>query len=148
MDLRTLIYRYCNYQERCQKEVRNKLYENGADSDEVGQLMAELIDAGLVNEERYARNFARGKFRMKHWGKNKIVYELKQDQISEYCIKKALKEIDDTEYRDTLVKLCERKLAELKSEKNIFTLKTKVYRYLSQKGYEQGLIQDVIIELI
>ncbi len=110
--------------------------------------MAELIDAGLINEERYAQNFARGKFRIKHWGKNKIVYELKQDQISEYCIKKALKEIDDTEYWVTLKKLCERKLLELKGEKNGFVLKSKLYRYLTQKGYESTLVQEVINELI
>jgi regulatory protein len=66
MDLRTMITRYCQYQDRCQKEIRNKLYENGASKDDVAELMIELIESKLIDEERYARNFARGKFRIKN----------------------------------------------------------------------------------
>jgi regulatory protein len=148
MDLRTMIYRYCNYQERCQKEVREKLYENGAHRGEVDQLMADLISDGLVNEERYARSFARGRFRIKNWGRKKIVYELKQDQISEYCIRKALTEIDEDEYRNTLEKLAAKKLLELRSERNSYTKKMKLQRYLQQKGYETELVQEIALSLI
>jgi len=147
MDLRTMIYRYCNYQERCQKEVRNKLYENGADQDEVGQLTAELIEEGLLDEERYARAFARGRFRIKNWGRRKIVYELKQDQISEYCIRKAMTEIDEEEYMITLNRLAQKKIDELKRENNHFTRKAKLRNYLTQKGYEADLIQGIISSL-
>jgi regulatory protein len=148
MDLRTMITRYCQYQDRCQKEIRNKLYENGASKDEVAELMIELIELKLIDEERYARNFARGKFRIKNWGKRKIIFELKQDQISEYCIKKGLSEIDDEEYRQTLERLTERKIPEFMKDKNLFTRRAKLQRYLSQKGYEQELIAEMIKKYI
>lgn len=148
MDLRTMITRYCAYQDRCQKEVRNKLYENGARKDEVEELMIELIGQKLVDEERYARSFARGKFRIKHWGRRKIIYELKQNQISEYCIKKGLSEIDEEEYMHTLEQLAERKLPELKKDPNLFTRRFKLQRYLSQKGYENDLVSDILRKYI
>ena len=148
MDLRTMITRYCQYQDRCQKEIRNKLYENGASKDEVAELMIELIESKLIDEERYARNFARGKFRIKNWGKRKIIFELKQDQISEYCIKKGLSEIDDEEYLQTLERLTERKIPEYLKDKNLFTRRAKLQRYLSQKGYEQELIAEMIKKYI
>ena len=148
MDLRTMITRYCQYQDRCQKEIRNKLYENGASKDEVAELMIELIELKLIDEERYARNFARGKFRIKNWGKRKIIFELKQDQISEYCIKKGLSEIDDEEYLQTLERLTERKIPEFMKDKNLFTRRAKLQRYLSQKGYEQELIAEMIKKYI
>ena len=148
MDLRTMITRYCQYQDRCQKEIRNKLYENGASKDEVAELMIELIESKLIDEERYARNFARGKFRIKNWGKRKIIFELKQDQISEYCIKKGLSEIDDEEYLQTLERLTERKIPEYLKDKNLFTRRAKLQRYLIQKGYEQELIAEMIKKYI
>jgi regulatory protein len=148
MDLRTMITRYCQYQDRCQKEIRNKLYENGASKDDVAELMIELIESKLIDEERYARNFARGKFRIKNWGKRKIIFELKQDQISEYCIKKGLSEIDDEEYLQTLERLTERKIPEYMKDKNLFTRRAKLQRYLSQKGYEQELIAEMIKKYI
>jgi len=147
MDLRTLIYRYCNYQERCHKEVRNKLLENRADEEEINQLITELIEENMLNEERYARAFARGKFRMKQWGRRKIVYELKQHDISEYCIRKALTEIDEDEYLVTLKKLTANKALELKKEQNVYSRKSKLYRYLTQKGFESDLVQASINEV-
>lgn len=148
MDLRTMITRYCQYQDRCQKEVRNKLYENGARRDEVEELLMELINIKLLDEERYARNFARGKFRIKNWGRRKIVYELKQNQISEYCIQKGLSEIDEDEYLLTLERLTERKMPDILKDKNVFTRRAKLQRYLSQKGYEHELVADMLKRLI
>ncbi|MES2477602.1 MAG: regulatory protein RecX [Bacteroidota bacterium] len=148
MDLRTMITRYCQYQDRCQKEVRNKLYENGARKDEVEELLIELIGIKLIDEERYARNFARGKFRIKNWGRKKIVYELKQDQISDYCIKKGLSEIDEDEYVQTLERLAERKMPDIKKEQNVFARRAKLQRYLTQKGYENDLITDILKKFI
>jgi regulatory protein len=148
MDLRTMITRYCQYQDRCQKEVRNKLYENGARKDEVEELMIELISNKLIDEERYARNFARGKFRIKNWGRRKIIYELKQDQISDYCIKKGLSEIDEEEYQQTLERLTERKMPDIRKEQNVFARRAKLQRYLNQKGYEQDLIADMLKRFI
>ncbi len=148
MDLRTMITRYCQYQDRCQKEVRNKLYENGARKDEVEELMIELISNKLIDEERYARNFARGKFRIKNWGRRKIIYELRQDQISDYCIKKGLSEIDEEEYQQTLERLAERKMPDIRKEQNVFARRAKLQRYLNQKGYEQDLIADMLKRFI
>ena len=148
MDLRTMITRYCQYQDRCQKEVRNKLYENGASKNEVEELLIELIGIKLIDEERYARNFARGKFRIKNWGRRKIVYELKQDQISDYCIKKGLTEIDNEEYIQTLERLAERKMPDIKKEQNVFARRAKLQRYLTQKGYENELVADILKRFI
>lgn len=143
-----MITRYCQYQDRCQKEVRNKLYENGARKDEVEELLMELIGSKLIDEERYARNFARGKFRIKNWGRRKIVYELKQDQISDYCIKKGLSEIDEDEYVQTLERLAERKMPDIKKEQNVFARRAKLQRYLTQKGYENELVTDILKRFI
>ena len=147
MDIRTAIYRFCNYQERSQQEVRNKLYELKATTPEVESMIAELIEADLVNEERFARAIARGKFRLKYWGKIKILQLLKQHRISEYCIKKAMTEIEYDEYLQTLHRLAERKWEELRSEKLLPARKAKVFRYLAGKGYESSLITEVLQEI-
>jgi regulatory protein len=147
MDARTCIYRYCNYQPRCHQEVRNKLYELGCKTPEVEELISELIEKGILNEEIYARSIARGKFRMKHWGRKKILQQLKFNKVSDYCIKKAMTEIDPDEYYATLKRLAERKWQELKTERSAPLRKMKTYRYLLQKGYEADLINDVINDL-
>jgi regulatory protein len=107
--LRRKIEHYCAYQERCQQEVRNKLYELGGFTKEIEQVIAELIENNFLNEERFAKAYAGGKFRIKQWGKIKIIRELKSRYISEYCIKSALKQIDDDEYIKTLQKILEKK---------------------------------------
>ena len=81
---------------------------------------------------------------MKQWGRVKIRYELKQKRLSEYCIKTAMKEINEAEYLKTLGKLAETKWKSLKSEKNIFTKKAKATSFLMQRGFEAALIQDVL----
>jgi len=148
MDLRAMITRYCEYQDRCQKEVRNKLYDNGANKEEVGMLLTDMIEEKLLDEERYARSFARGKFRIKNWGRRKIVYELKQNQISEYCIKKGLTEIDEDEYLATLEKLTEKKMPDILKDKNIYTRRAKLQRYLTQKGFENELVNEMLRKFI
>lgn len=148
MSVKDSITSYCQYQPRCHKEVRNKLYELGCTTPEVEEQIIELIQSGLLNEENYARAIARGKFRMKQWGRRKIVEQLKMQQVSDYCIKKALTEIDEEEYLQTLKSLAEKKLKELKSEKNIFIRKQKMYRYLVQKGYESSLANEAINEIL
>ena len=135
---------YCGYQERCHSEVKEKLYSFGLRKKEVEEIIAELIEENYLNEERFAKLFAGGKFRMKQWGRLKIKHELKQKQVSEYCINKALKEIDDNAYQQTFEKLALQKWSSLKGEKNIFTKKAKLNSYLLQKGYEAGLLNEVI----
>jgi regulatory protein len=135
---------YCAYQERCHSEVKEKLYGFGLRKVEVEELLSALIEEDYLNEERFAIQFAGGRFRMKQWGKIKISYELKQKQVSEYVIKKALKLIDEKNYKATLYKLYEQKAKQLASEKNQFTKKRKLQDYLLQKGYERPLIAELL----
>ncbi len=138
------ILHYCQYQERCHWEVRNKLYDLGFTSGEVERQLTGLIETGVLNEERFARAFAGGKFRMKQWGKEKIKQQLKLRKISDYCIKKAMTEIDAEDYDRTLKKLASKKAEELRKERSIPTRKLKLYRYLIQKGYERDLVMTEI----
>ena len=133
---------YCAYQERTQQEVRDKLYGIGLYSDEVEQVLAELITENYINEERFAKSFAGGKFRLKQWGKKKIVYALKQRNISPYCIEQALKEISDEEYERVITQLVERKSNQLQGE--IFIVKNKIARYLVGKGFENELVWSIV----
>ena len=136
------IKQYCAYQERCHAEVRDKLYSFGLNKKEVDEIISIVITENYLNEERFAIQFAGGKFRMKQWGKNKIKNALKFKQVSDYCIKKALKEIDSAAYEKTFQKLAEQKLKTLKSEKNIFIKKRKLQDFLLQKGYESDLVSS------
>jgi regulatory protein len=138
------IKQYCAYQERCHAEVRDKLYSFGLHRKEVEEIISNLIQENYLNEERFAIQYAGGKFRIKNWGKNKIRQALKQKQVSDYCIKKALKEIDDTDYINAFEKLVEQKMKTLKSEKNIFIKKRKLQDFLLMKGYESDLVREVV----
>lgn len=135
---------YCGYQERSHAEVKEKLYSLGVWKKDHDEIIATLIEEDYLNEERFSTAFARGKFRMKQWGRVKIKYELKQKQVSEYNIKKALKEIDESDYSDTLKKLYEDRWESLKGEKNRFIKMTKTRDYLLQKGYETELVKAVM----
>ena len=138
---------YCAYQERCHSEVKDKLYSFGLYKKDVEEIISKLIEENYLNEERFAMQFAGGKFRMKHWGRVKIKYELKQKQVSEYSIKKALAAIDKAAYSKTFYKLFEDKLKTLKGEKNIFTKKKKLQDYLMQKGFEIDLIRSSLNDI-
>lgn len=135
---------FCAYQERCHNEVKEKLYSLGLRKAQVDDALGQLIEENYLNEERFARHFAGGKFRMKHWGRIKIRYALKQKQISEYCIKKALQEIDEMEYRKILETLAMEKWESLKSSPNRFIRIQKLKNWLIQKGYESSLIDEVL----
>ena len=135
---------YCAFQERCHSEVKEKLYSFGMNKKEVDELLSELISENYLNEERFAILYAGGKFRIKQWGKVKIKYSLKQKQVSEYCIKKALAAIDERDYIKTLEKLFDQKLKTLKAEKNIFVKKRKLQDHLLQKGFETNLVSKLI----
>jgi regulatory protein len=135
---------YCAYQERCQWEVRRKLYEKGIKGDQAEELISEMITADFLNEERFARSFARGKFRIRHWGKTRIIRELKIRQISARCIQFGLSEIDPEEYYDTLLTQAEKKW-EKTAEKDLFRKQYKVIHYLMAKGFEQDLVQEAVL---
>jgi regulatory protein len=135
---------YCAYQERCHSEAKEKLYSYSVYNNDAEDIVSKLIEEDYLNEERFAIHFAGGRFRIKQWGKVKIKYELKQKQVSEYCIKKALKAIDTDEYEKLLQKLSEQKLKTLKSEKNIFIKKRKLQDFLLQRGFENDLVRVVV----
>lgn len=137
------IKHYCAYQERCHSEVKKKLYSFGLYKKEMDQILSQLIEENYLNEERFSIQFAGGRFRIKQWGRVKIKYELKQKQVSEYCINKALLAIDGKEYLNTLQKIFDAKLKTLKSEKNIFVKKRKLQDHLLQKGFETVLVKEM-----
>ncbi|MEP6627996.1 MAG: regulatory protein RecX [Ginsengibacter sp.] len=136
------IKQYCAYQERCHSEVRDKLYSFGLNKGEVEEIISVLITEKYLNEERFAIHYAGGKFRMKGWGKNKIKQALKFKQVSEYCIKKALVQIDFDDYERVFQKLAQQKLSTLRSEKNIFIKKRKLQDFMLQRGFETSMIYD------
>lgn len=148
MTTKESIVKYCLYQPRSHKEVKNKLYELGCTTPEVEELIIELIQAGHLNEEHFARSLARGKFRMKHWGRRKIIEQLKLQQVSERCIKLGLSEIDEEEYRAVAIKLADKKFRELKGNRSNRLLQQKVFRYMMQKGYETNIIREAINETL
>jgi regulatory protein len=134
---------YCAYQERSHHEVKEKLYNLGVWKKEHDEIIATLIEEGYLNEERFAIAFAGGKFRIKQWGRVKIKYELKQKQVSDYSIKKALKQIDEEEYMIVLKKLAEQKYAALKGEQYMIR-KKKAMDYLVGRGFEPELVRAVM----
>ncbi len=137
---------YCAYQERCPWDVQRKLAEKGIQGEQASQLIQELIDEEYINEERYARSFCRGKFRMKKWGKSRIQRELKMRQIPEKLITIGLSEIDPVEYYDTLLTQTEKKWEQTK-ESDLFKKKYKISQYLMSKGFEYDLIKEAIEEI-
>ncbi len=134
---------YCAYQERCHAEVKSKLYDYGLNTTDVDKVTAHLIAENFLNEERFAIAFAGGKFRVKDWGKVKIKYELKGRQVSDYCIRKAIGQIDLDDYENKLVKLAEKKWQSIKTG-TVWNKMAKTTSYLMQKGYESDLVRVVV----
>ena len=141
------IKQYCSYQERCHSEVRDKLFSFGLHAPDVETLISKLIEENYLNEQRFASQFAGGKFRLKQWGRVKIKYALKSKGVGEFCMKKALEQINDTEYLLTLHELTAKKWQALRSEKNLFTKKKKLHDHLIQKGFEYDLVREEIRKL-
>lgn len=137
---------YCAYQERCHSEVKYKCLELGLRGHDVDEAIAALIDDNFLNEERFARAFAGGKFRTRLWGRNKIVATLKQKQVSAYCIRKGLQEIDETDYQHTLQQLAGKKYASLEGTP-LLKRRYRTLQYLMQKGFERELITDALEEI-
>ncbi|TDH25224.1 RecX family transcriptional regulator [Segetibacter sp. 3557_3] len=134
---------FCAYQERSHREVRDKLYAFGLRKTDVEQVLTALIEENYLNEERFATQFAGGKFRVKGWGKIKIRYELRQKGVSAYCISHALAAIDSEDYTATLHKYVRAKAAQLTNEP-VISRNRKIQAYLLQKGYEPLLIAEAI----
>ncbi|MEI7594785.1 MAG: regulatory protein RecX [Bacteroidota bacterium] len=138
---------YCAYQERCQQEVRDKLYTLDQDPENVDGIIVQLIESGFLNEERFAMAYVRGKFKQKQWGRVKIKQGLKFKKISDYLIKKALSSIDSEEYYQTLKTIAEKKHSEIK-ETNEYKRKYKLIGILVSKGFESDIVSECIDELL
>ena len=134
---------YCAYQERCHNDVKEKLYKLGVWKKEHDEIIAALIEENYLNEERFAIAYTGGKFRINSWGRVKIKYALKQKQVSEYCIKKALQQISQEEYLAVLKKLADEKYASLKAEQYLVR-KKKTMDYLLNKGFEMDLVRGLV----
>ena len=140
------IEHYCAYQERCHEEVVQKLRSMKMDSDEIDAIIVHLIASNFLNESRFACSFARGKHRIKHWGKIRIVNELKFRKISQYNINLALKEITTEEYEATFHNLAEQNWESIR-EINPLKKRKKFCDYLLRKGFESNLVYEKVKEL-
>lgn len=138
---------YCAYQERCHKEVTQKLYEMKMIPEARDQIIVHLLQHNFLNEERFAKTFVRGKFRIKKWGKHRLQQELKQKDINMTLISIALKEIDDDQYYLTFNDLAEKRVASIR-ESNRQKKRKKLADYLLYRGWESHLVYDKIRELI
>ena len=138
--------RYCAYQDRCHKEVRQKIISLKIYGDDLEEIMTELIKQDFLNEERFARSFARGKFRLKKWGRNKIKQNLYARGISDYCIRKSMTEIDEEEYLETLREVIYKQVNK-HDDKAKLIAKDKAIKYAVTRGYESNLIFRIIKEI-
>ncbi|MEM7575052.1 MAG: RecX family transcriptional regulator [Bacteroidota bacterium] len=138
---------YCAYQDRCHKEVRDKLRQLGVYSDWTEEIITELIQDKFLDEERFARSYARGKFRIKRWGRNRIVRELKMRQISAYCIKKALTEIEEEEYERVMEEEVLKRHRLEKKAKHPWLKRRKLVDQMVKRGYEAHLLWPLLDRL-
>ena len=140
------IEHYCAYQDRCHEEVEQKLRSMKMNSDEIDQILAHLINENFLNEERFARSFARGKHRIKHWGKIRITNELKFRGINQTLINIALIEISPEEYYTTFDNLANRHWESI-TETNSLKKRKKFCDYILRRGFESNLVYEKLKEL-
>lgn len=140
------IEHFCAYQERCHEEVVQKLRSMKMDSEEIDTIMVHLFTDNFLNEERFACSFARGKHRIKHWGKIRIVNELKSRRITQTLITVALKEISSEEYTATFNTLAERNWESIR-ETNTLKKRKKFCDYMLRRGFESNLVYEKMKEL-
>lgn len=138
---------YCAYQDRCHKEVIDKLRDMRMIPQAIDKIIGHLIQENYLNEERFARSFARGKFNIKKWGKKRIVKELKHRDISRYNIQLALQEIEQQEYLNVFDELAQKRLAEIK-DKELQKKRKKLADYLLYRGWESELVYEKVFELL
>lgn len=140
------LQKYCSYQDRCHKEVAQKLKEMQMISQASEQIILKLIEGNFLNEERFAMAYVRGKFRIKKWGKQRLVSELKQRQISKYIINKAINQISEDDYKTTFEVLAERKATSLLGKSKL-KKKKKLADYLLYRGWESHLVYEKVNQL-
>jgi regulatory protein len=146
LDWKIKLENYCAYRERCEQEVCRKMYDWQIPEADRDDLIAYLKEEGFLNEDRFVAAFARGKFRIKHWGRNKIQAELRARQIKDPKIRQSMAQIDEGEYFISLLELLEKKEKLLK-EPDAFKKKQKLFLYAMQKGYESDLVREALASL-
>ena len=137
------IITFCNYRERCSKEILNKLFSLGCSFQRSNKILNQLIKINLVNDLRFAKSFCRGKHSINKWGKVKIKLQLINKEIKEKEIKEALNSIDMNQYYNTIKNLLITKKSSLTNKEKIVQ-KQKIFNYLLQKGYENNLILECL----
>jgi regulatory protein len=138
---------YCSYQDRCHNEVENKLSKFNLISEAKDQILFNLINEDYLNETRFCKSFVRGKFKIKNWGKRRIIQELKSRKISEFNIKKGLSEINEFDYQEKFENLFNKKLSSLENLNSI-DKKKKIFSYLQYRGWETNLIYEKINQIL
>lgn len=146
-EIKLLLEKYCVYQERCHKEIEKKLFTYQLVPEAKEDVLLHLLEHDFLNEERFAKSFARGKFRIKKWGRDRIIRELKMRDISAYNIKTALKEIDEEDYLEMFNELAEKRFLQI-TEKDIYKKRKKIADYLLYRGWESNLVYEKIQELM
>ena len=142
-EIRIKLENYCAYRERCEQEVRQKMQQLQIPLEEQEACLQYLKDNAFLNEERFAQAFTRGKFRIKHWGRNKILAELRLKNIKDTRIRQSLHQIDEGDYFLSLLQLLEKKMKVLK-EQEPYKKQQKLFTYAFQKGYETELIKEAM----
>jgi regulatory protein len=137
---------FCSYQERSISEVEKRLNEWAVQNRKIPSLINQLQSEGYINEERFARTFAGGKFRLNKWGRRKIGYELQKRGVPELIIQEGLLEIDEEEYRNALKDIMLRKKNEVKPL-NSSNIRWKIVNFVYGKGYEMDIILRMVREL-
>lgn len=138
--------KYCAYQDRCHQEIERKLWDMSMIPEARELILLHLMQHDFLNEERFARNFARGKFRIKKWGRQRIKRELKLREISDYNIKAGMSEIPAEEYDEVFAALSRKKFLEVR-EDNVLKKRKKVADYLLRKGFESNIVYEILREL-
>jgi regulatory protein len=140
-EAKRVLENYCAYQERCHQEVQKKLQNMHMIPEAIDLIIVHLLEHDFLNETRFSKAFARGKFRVKKWGRKRIELELKKRGIGSYNIKEAFKEISDVDYLQTFHELAEKKWDTIR-EANIYKKKKKFADYLLYRGWESHLVYD------
>jgi len=145
-DAKNKAARFCAYQERAPKQVKEKLGAYGLPEDQVVKVMEELVNEGFINEGRFARSYANGKFRLKKWGKLKIKLGLERLELDPICIESVLRDIPTGEYKQILTQLIEQKWNAVKAQDS-YIRKHKVAQFAMSRGFEPDLIWNLLKEL-
>ena len=146
-EARQKLQNYCSYQERSHQEVQQKLAEMRMIPEAIDQIIGHLLEHNFLNEERFAKTYVSGKFRIKKWGRRRLTLELKKKGVGKFNINQALNEINEDEYVEAFTALAEKRITYIK-ETNKLKKKKKLADYLLYRGWESHLVYEKVNQLI